>query len=72
MNFKELRRLQKVKQKNISNELNISFGCISQYETGKRQPSIEQLPKLAEMLGCSIEQVVMALIETKNQAQTKY
>lgn len=67
MNIKELRLKQNVKQRNIISHLNISTGCISQWENGKRQPRIEQLPKLAESLNCSIEDVVIALINTQKE-----
>lgn len=69
INFKQLRKRQNVKQLNVKHCLLVSSACISQWESGKRQPSIEQLPKIAEVLNCSIEEVVLALIETKNQSR---
>lgn len=70
-NFKNIRKNHEVKQSEIMNQLNISSGCISLWESGKRQPSIEQLPKLAEILHCSIEELVLALIETKQTYTSK-
>lgn len=67
MNLKDLRMLNKCKQLQIVNKMNISKGCISLWENGKRQPKIEQLPKLAEILNCSITEIVYALIETKKE-----
>lgn len=67
MNFKELRTQNEVKQLQIVNKLKISKGCISLWENGKRQPKIEQLPELAKILNCSIEEIVLALIATKKQ-----
>jgi len=69
MNIKLLRENRKLSQKEVYLNLNLNQNTYSQYETGKRQPKIEQLPKLAEILDCSIEELVLALIETKKQAQ---
>lgn len=69
MNFKQLRKLNETKQKTVANALEVSRISIANYESGKRQPSIEQLPRIAEILNCSIEEVVLALIETKNQSR---
>mgnify|MGYP005810359027 CR=1 FL=1 len=65
MTLKRLRILQKVKQKDMLKTLNVSSGCLSQWESGKRQPSIEIIPQLAKILNCSIEELVLAIIETK-------
>lgn len=32
-----------------------STGTVSQWETGSRNPSVELLPKLASVLGCTID-----------------
>lgn len=69
MNFKQLRKLNTTKQKTVASALEVSRVSVANYESGKRQPSIEQLPKIAEVLNCSIEEVVLALIETKNQSR---
>lgn len=68
-NLQSLRLQQNVKQITITNILNLSKGCISQWEKGKRTPAIQQLPKLAQVLNCSIEELVYAIIETKNQKE---
>lgn len=67
MTLKSIRLQKNVRQISIKQHLNISSGCISQWESGKRQPKIEQLPKLAEILDCSIEEIVLAILETKQQ-----
>lgn len=69
--MKALRKRANLKQTYISFRLNTTQKTISSWETGKRSPSIEQLPKLAEILNCSIEELVLAIIETKNNAKTK-
>ena len=69
MRLKDLRVNKDISQKEIFIKLNLKQNTYSQYETGKRQPSLEMLPKLAKILDCTIDDVVMALIETKNQAE---
>ena len=48
MRLKELREENNVSQKEISEYLNIKQNTYSQYETGKRQLSIDTLIKLAK------------------------
>lgn len=69
--LKSLRLQQNVKQITLTNTFNFSKGCISQWENGTRTPPIEILPKLAEVLNCTIEELVYAIIETKKQDPTK-
>lgn len=64
-NFYSLRKKVNCKQSNIAKDLKISQPLISQWETGKRQPPVDILPKLAKILHCSIEELVYSIIETK-------
>ena len=68
MTLKNLRIVNKIKQVEVAKELNLSRIAIANYEKGSRTPSIEMLPKLAEILNCSIEELVLAIIETKKQS----
>lgn len=63
--MKFLRIKKYLSQKNLAEKLFVSQRTISWWETGKREPSISVLPKLAEILGCSIEEVVYAIIESQ-------
>lgn len=67
--MKELRRKNNLKQEYLANYLKISQPLISSWEKGTRTPPVEQLPKLAQVLNCSIEELVYAIIETKNQKE---
>ena len=69
MTLKTLRLNKSISQKEVFVNLGLKQNTYSQYETGKRQPAIDQIPKLAEALDCSVEELVNALIETKKQAQ---
>lgn len=64
--------IQKISNTKIAKKLSVTSQCVSQWFSGKRQPSIEMLPELAKALNCTIEQVVYALIQTKqNTTATK-
>lgn len=70
-NFYKLRKKLMIKQSAIAQELNISQPLISSWENGTRTPPIDVVPKLAEILHCSIEELVLALIETKQTYTSK-
>lgn len=69
MQLAHIRKNKKITQIELSKKLFVDQTTISKYECGKISPTIEQLPKLAQILDCSIEELVFALIETKKQAQ---
>lgn len=58
MTIKEMRKLKRVSQKDLAKGLNVSQPAVSMYETGDRQPDISLIPKFAEILHCSIEEIV--------------
>lgn len=68
MTLKNLRKVSNIKQLTVAKKLNITRVAVANYEKGSRTPSIEMLPKLAEILNCSIEELVLAIIETKKQS----
>lgn len=70
MNLAHLRKTNKISQTVLAQKIFLDQTTISKYERGVMYPSIELLPKLAEILNCSIEELVLALIETK-QTYTK-
>ena len=59
-------------QKEIVSEMKINKNTYSQYESGKRQISVTQIPILAMILNSSIEDVVFAEIETLNERGGKW
>ncbi len=69
MTLKELRKVSKIKQKDVATRLNKSRTAIGLYESGKRKPNIELIPTLAEIFRTSIENVVYAIIETTEQGE---
>lgn len=67
----DLRKKLKLSQTEIANKLFLSQRTISSWENGTRTPPVDILPKLAEVLNCSIEELVYAIIDTKNNNKTK-
>ena len=53
-----MRERRGLSQLEVSKQLNISQSAISQYEKSKREPSIEILIKLADLFGCTIDELV--------------
>ena len=54
---KELRIKRKLSQKNVELLTGIDRTTISAYETGKRDPSIENVIKLADLYNVSLDQL---------------
>ena len=69
MTLKSLRKIKKIKQKEFAKELNMNRVSIGYYEKGIRSPKIDQLPIMAKLLNCSIEELVFAIIETQKQSK---
>lgn len=53
-NLKRIRLQKELSQKQVADFLQISPQSVSKWEKGETQPSIEYLPKLAEILNCDI------------------
>ena len=55
LNLKDIREEKNLQQKEIAKRLNRTPACISSWETGKTEPSIEDLVKLADLLDVSLD-----------------
>ena len=56
--LKELRKEKNLLQKDVASAVNHSITCISDWERGKREPSIDDLIRLADFFGVSIDYLV--------------
>lgn len=45
-------------QKQIAYSLGVEPNTVSQWESGVREPRVRQLPKLAELLGCTVDELL--------------
>lgn len=51
--LKELRKKVKLTQKELAQKVGITASAISLYEKGDRTPSVDNMCKIADVLGCS-------------------
>ena len=61
------RKILKLTQKNIADELNVSFQCIQNYETGKISLNVYNLYKIAVFLGVDISYFSQDINYPKNK-----
>ncbi len=55
LKIKELREEKKWQQKDVAEKLNKTTACISSWETGKTEPSIDDLVRLADIFEVSLD-----------------
>ena len=55
MKLKEIRRSKGISQLKLAMDLNMSQNTISRYETGEREPGINELIKIADYFNVSID-----------------
>ena len=57
MNLKERRLRIGMNQSELAKRMSVTQGIVSQWENQKIMPSSDKLPKLAEALQCSIDEL---------------
>lgn len=58
MSYKEQRKKAGYSQKTVANLLGVSVSAVSLYETGKADPSVVVLHKLAALYRCSLDELM--------------
>lgn len=53
-----LRKAQRITQVQLAEQLNVSQQTVTAYESGKRRVPISHLPRLARLLGTSVEALI--------------
>lgn len=56
--LKKIRKLKNLNQQKVAYDLNISRECLSYYENGKREPSLELLVKMSHYFNVSIDYLI--------------
>lgn len=56
-NLKSLRDQAKFTQEDVAVKLNIDRSTIAKWETGEAMPRADKLPQLAQVLGCTIDEL---------------
>ena len=55
MRLKEIRKEKKISQLKLAMDLNMNQNTISRYETGEREPGINELIKIADYFNVSVD-----------------
>ncbi len=58
MRLREVRRAKGISQLKLAMDLNTSQNTISRYETGEREPGIDDLIKLADYFHISVDYLI--------------
>lgn len=58
MRLKELRTKKGISQLRLATELNTTQNTISRYETGEREPGIDELIKIADYFNVSVDYLI--------------
>ena len=58
MRLKELRKKKGISQLRLATELNTTQNTISRYETGEREPGIDELIKMADYFNVSVDYLI--------------
>lgn len=56
--MKELRKKKGISQLRLATELNTTQNTISRYETGEREPGIDELIKIADYFNVSVDYLI--------------
>ena len=57
-NIKKFREQKNISQSELAEKLNVTRQAVSNWETGKTQPDIDTLHKIADMLEISIDELI--------------
>lgn len=57
MRLEELRKRSGMTQRELAAMMGVQQNTISQWETGTRNPSSTNIPRLADILGCTIDEL---------------
>jgi len=63
--LKLIRKKRKLNQQKVAMDLNISRECLSYYENGKREPSLDLLVQMSEYFNVSINYLITGQEFTK-------
>lgn len=57
-NIREARQLKGITQEQLAKMLGITQGAVAQWENGLTHPSFDMLPKVAEALGMTVDELI--------------
>ena len=53
-----LRKERNMTQTELADEMGVSFQAVSNWERGNSMPDISKLPQLAELFGCTVDELL--------------
>lgn len=68
MRFKILREKLNLSQEEFAALLGVSQSCVAKWETGKCKPTADKLVKVADVLGCTVDELLRE--EKKEEASS--
>ena len=69
--IKRLRLEKNINQEQLAEQLHVTRQAVSNWETGKTQPDIETLTRIADFFGVSVEQLIYGKTYDKSSGQIK-
>ena len=69
--FSELLKRKKVKQKDLASKLLLSQSAVNLWCKGKCLPTLNLIPKIAKFLNCTMEEVVLSLVDVQENENSK-
>lgn len=67
MSLTALRKQHDISQLKVAQALNVKQATVSQYENGKREPSVDSIKKLKFLFDCSYEEIIESILESKKE-----
>lgn len=61
MSLKQLRERVGLRQVDVASKLNIDQSAVAKWETGKSKPCKKYHKKLAKILGCTVDALLLAM-----------
>ena len=69
--LKEFRRNEGLTQKELAMVLDSSQNTISQYESGKRTPTVKKLLEISTLIGCSVNELTTPFVDSDTEEITQ-
>lgn len=65
MSFLSARKKAGLSQADVAENLGVSSAAVCQWETGRTVPDSRKLPRIAELFGCTIDELLSPAADTK-------
>lgn len=56
--IKKLRKLHHISQIELAQNIGVTQGAVSQWETGEAKPTLENLVAIAKFFGCKVDDLI--------------